>query len=107
MARRDAVAAVDLVFRKLNRRSPPSRSHVIPLAGGDIGEYQAFLQAAEADTLLPPSSLRCLVNTLGSEYTQVMRLVRNDGALSVMLGNSPVIKAPLTWIPRSLINCVA
>lgn len=79
-ARHVAGKVVDVLFRKLGRRSPPARSASEPVTGGDIGEFARFEDDAVAHhDKIDPALLRPLLRNHGTEFTRVLALA-DDGA---------------------------
>jgi glycerol-3-phosphate dehydrogenase len=73
-ARGVAQAVVDRVFQFLGKPAPQSTSATLPLHGGQIGQFDAFLQAALQtwSPNLPQASLRRLIYNYGSAYPTVL-----------------------------------
>ena len=80
-ARQVAAQAVDLIFEAWERSSPKSISSTIPVHGGRITNFNAFL---EAETTKRPHGLteqatRRLVYNYGSAYTDVLQYLDPRG----------------------------
>lgn len=76
-ARGVAQQAVDLLFKSLERSSPPSVSAVTPLYGGAFASFDQFLaeQSARNPHGLRPDTIKRLVLNYGTEYPNVLRYV--------------------------------
>lgn len=95
MARGDAARAVDLLAAKLGRRAPRPPTHRLPVHGGNINDFQAFVKQATKSQgeALPPHVMRALAHNYGSEYQRVLRYAEGDVKLLETIANSTVIKA--------------
>jgi glycerol-3-phosphate dehydrogenase len=73
-ARYVAEKAVDLVFRKLGRPSPPSATATTPLHGGEMAQFHTFLahEVARSRAGLPAEVLQRLIAYYGSAYTELI-----------------------------------
>jgi len=90
-ARHTAEEAVDAVFANLGYTTPPlCRTETTPLAGGDIVDLSAFLDAAETQNLegISPISLRRMATTYGSGIDRVLAIAAADPEMRVPLGAS-------------------
>jgi glycerol-3-phosphate dehydrogenase len=73
-ARDVAERAVNLAFRLLGHRPPPSRTALVPLPGGDIDGWDAFLETAETMNRsegLPPGLARRLAARYGTVWRRL------------------------------------
>ena len=102
-ARDVAEKAVDRVFDLLGKSPPRARTATTPIYGGSMGRFPEFLdQEVRRNPLqLREPSLRHLIGTYGSAYTDVIRHVEEDSgnALPVVEG-SPVLKAEVLHAVR-------
>ncbi len=93
-----AAAAVDIVESRV--RGAPSRPAEAVLQGGEIDDWDRFLQAGDAgrpDTV-SPASMRHLLENLGTMARELLALVRRDPELGREVGNtSPVIGAEVVF----------
>jgi glycerol-3-phosphate dehydrogenase len=90
-ARHTAEEAVDAVFANLGHSTPPlCRTERTPLVGGEIGDLESFLQAAEQRNLegISPISRRRLATTYGSQFDGVVSLASADRSLREPLGQT-------------------
>jgi glycerol-3-phosphate dehydrogenase len=73
-ARDVAEKTVNLAFKRLDKKDPGCSSHLVPLAGGDIGQFDHFLKNAIASSEhLSPAIIKHLVLNYGSRYSQVLK----------------------------------
>lgn len=79
-ARIVAERVVDLVFRKLDHAPSKSRASAIPIYGGSIDRFDAFLRDAIARPLsgLDEPTIRHLVLNYGSAYEEILRYCEKD-----------------------------
>ena len=107
-AREVAREAVDMVFRKLGSKAPPSVTAESLLPGGDIGRFQEFLEkAGSSEPLgLGPAIMRHLAFSYGSGYRQVTSLVDRDQSLGAPVpGSKEVIRAEVLHAVREEMAC--
>ena len=83
-ARDSARQAVDAVFRVLGKAPPVCRTDEIPLVGGDIPDFTAFLGdvARAADAVVHETTAKRLARSYGSTYHQLadrLRATPDDG----------------------------
>jgi len=97
-----AVKAVDVVFRKLGRKPPPSKTEYTPIHGGQIESFNRFLAGARQETSknLSNEAVQSLVHNHGSRYRDVTRLIDGDPELGEMVGTSHVLKAEVIHAVR-------
>jgi glycerol-3-phosphate dehydrogenase len=96
-ARHTAEQATDLALRILDRPAVASRTATTPLAGGDIGDYAAFVQNGRGDT----ASTR-LSRLYGTERPRVDAIAaEGSSALAQQLGaKCPVLGAEIVFAVR-------
>jgi glycerol-3-phosphate dehydrogenase len=83
-ARDVAERAVNLAFRLLGHRPPPARTALVPLPGGDIEEWDSFLETAEAASRpegLPPGLARRLATRYGTLWRRLRSHARDTPEL--------------------------
>jgi len=102
VARGMAEKAVDLVFKKLGRKGPRSRTSDIAIYGGQIDCFNEFLRRSlEKDpAALGKVVLGSLVYNYGSKYGEVLKYIDEEPAWSEMLGSSKVLKAEVVHAVR-------
>jgi glycerol-3-phosphate dehydrogenase len=102
-ARDVAEKAISLVARKLARRLSPARSAKVPVCGGAIESFDAFLADALAERRqdLSEAAICQLVRNHGSEYRGVLDLAQDRPELmNPVSGASPVLKAQIVHAVR-------
>lgn len=101
-ARGMAEKAVNLVFGKLGRRPPESKTETTPIFGGRIDHFDDYL-AREA-TLRPygldRDVLDALIRNYGSEYQGVLKYIDGNPEMARRLGNTAVLKAEVVHAVR-------
>lgn len=99
-ARGVAQTVVDRVFQLLGKQAPPSTSATMPLYGGQIGQFDAFLQTALQtwSPKLPQASLRRLIYSYGSAYPTVLTYLDPPIKTSTAIGDDfDVLKAEVRY----------
>ncbi|NET12309.1 MAG: glycerol-3-phosphate dehydrogenase/oxidase, partial [Okeania sp. SIO1H6] len=79
-ARDVAEKVVNYLFKSLGKKSPKSVSSVTPIYGGEIENFNAFLQNAIVENQgkgLTESTIRRLVYNYGSAYPEVLNYLDN------------------------------
>ncbi|HXG89008.1 MAG TPA: glycerol-3-phosphate dehydrogenase/oxidase [Vicinamibacterales bacterium] len=104
-ARHTAERAVDAVFTdRGDRRPPPCRTAVTPVAGGAITNKDSFLRAVLLRDIasVTPDLLRRLALTYGTGYDAVLQLIRDQPVLAEPLGrHCPVTGAEIVHAVRT------
>jgi glycerol-3-phosphate dehydrogenase len=87
--------AVNLVFRKLRKSTPMSRTGTTQIHGGRIDSFEDFLgRAIRLRTHgLDEEVVRSLVHNHGSEYGKVVNTIGGNPAWAERVGDAPVLKA--------------
>lgn len=89
-----ACKTVDLIFRKLNRKSPNCVTNEKPVAGGDVGVFSEYLTQATKKTKFDVKIIRHLVQHYGSRYVDVLNCANESSELMQKIpGSSEVVKA--------------
>jgi glycerol-3-phosphate dehydrogenase len=102
VARGVAEKAINLIFKKLGRPSPPCRTEEIPVWGGKIDKMSDFLKNAgeknrqEVDGEVVAS----LVKNYGSEYRRVLGYLGRNPEWRTPAGQSDVIGAEIVHAVR-------
>lgn len=102
-AREVAEQAIDLAVSKLGIQTKKCQTHLTPLHGGGISDFNAFLRQAqtEASDILDNEIIRHLVYSYGSEYQKLTQYLSNQPDLAERIDpDSPVIKAELVHAIR-------
>ena len=79
-ARDVAEKVVNYLFKSLGKKSPKSISSVTPIYGGEIENFNAFLQNAMLENQakgLTESTIRRLVYNYGSAYPEILNYLEN------------------------------
>ena len=99
---RDVVA---VVFRALGRRAPRDRTDQLPLAGGDVRDFDAELAAARAATGADDIAAR-LVQAYGGAWHHVWARAQDDPALGTRLAKGlPFIGAEVVHAVEAELAC--
>jgi glycerol-3-phosphate dehydrogenase len=79
-ARKVAQQVVDLAFSKLGKTSPECLTHVTPLYGGKIEQFEDFLvhETSKRSRSVSTEVVRHLVFSYGSEYSRVLDHIEQD-----------------------------
>ena len=90
-----AERVVDLVFRKLNKKSPKSSTAMTPIYGGSIECFEEFIvqSSAKLAGTFGIDVIQSLLHNHGSEFQRVLDYVDADPSLAETLGETGVIKA--------------
>lgn len=89
-ARLTAQRAVDAAAAILGRETPPCRSAMTPLTGGDIPNFAEYIDSilSRQQPELSATTLRRLVVCYGTAHEAVISLMRQDPALAQPLGSA-------------------
>jgi glycerol-3-phosphate dehydrogenase len=93
-ARHTAQEAVDAVYRALGHATPPTcRTDYTPLVGGAIESKAGFLRSVvgRESASVPETALARLASTYGTAYTRVLKVARDEPALSAALGATTAV----------------
>ncbi|MEO8354732.1 MAG: glycerol-3-phosphate dehydrogenase/oxidase [Chloroflexota bacterium] len=102
-ARVMAEKAVNLAVKQLNLIGMPCRTHLTPIRGGQIENFNKFLKGAfdKAPRGLSPEIIKHLAYTYGSEYESILNYMTNQPELGETVAeDSPVIKAEIVHAVR-------
>jgi glycerol-3-phosphate dehydrogenase len=92
-----AAEVVDMVQRALGREPTPSKTHAVPLPGGDIASYDAELARAREKVGAHDVAER-LVRAFGGRWREVWRLVDGNRALAEpVVEGLPYVMAELVY----------
>jgi glycerol-3-phosphate dehydrogenase len=102
-ARGDAARALDLLLRHFPEPPPPGDTSRLPLAGGDIGNFEAFRLRAqrEGSRVVGGRTLDKLLRAYGTEYSEVLALADADAADAALVEGSGTLLAEVTFAVRS------
>jgi glycerol-3-phosphate dehydrogenase len=102
-ARVVAEKAIDLTVNKLAAKTKRCQTHLTPVNGGQIKDFNAFLRQARVETadVLDKETIEHLVYTYGSEYQKLIQHLKDQPELAERIDpNSPVIKAEIVHALR-------
>jgi len=93
---------IDLVFRRMGRQSPASKTDTVPLIGGEIHNMSEFSarELEAAPNGLDKDVLAHLLQNYGSRYREVLRFYEGEPGLLERLDGSSVIKAEVVHAVR-------
>ena len=94
-ARADSAKAIDIAAAKLGAQATRRDSSTIPIMGGDIPDFEAFVLAATAKQSLgiDASVMRALAHNYGTRVDQVLAYAEKNPDLAQTLGDTTTIKA--------------
>lgn len=99
VARGVAERAVNLTFRKLGRVPAPCRTALLPLYGGEVGEFDALVREVTAATNGAVADR--LARNYGTAYGDLLQLTRRDPDLATPIRGSEVLRAEVIHAVRS------
>jgi glycerol-3-phosphate dehydrogenase len=101
-ARGMAEEAVDLIFRKMGRRSPGSKTETTPIFGGQIDYFDDYLgQVRERRPYgLENGVFDALIHNYGCEYPRVLKYIDERPDLGHRVANTMVLKAEIVHAIR-------
>jgi glycerol-3-phosphate dehydrogenase len=101
-ARGVAEKAVNLVFEKLGRNSPPCTTSTTPIFGGRVECFEDFVRLVSElhSPELKPKIMRHLAHNYGSELGKVLNYTREDPSLKLTLDNTNVLGAEVVHAVR-------
>jgi glycerol-3-phosphate dehydrogenase len=101
-ARGVAEKVINLVFKKIGKKSPVCKTAVTLIHGGEIGPYAEFIRNGMVQR--PPSVrddvMKSLLYSYGSDYEAVLDHVRTDPRWAEPLGHTTVIGAEVVHAVR-------
>ncbi len=94
-ARGDSARAINLICRKLGLKGRVAKTDSIPVAGGNIADFEfAVHKLHEEQTLnLSEDCVRALVHNYGTEAGSIVAIALQDESLAATLGDTQVLKA--------------
>ena len=102
-ARLIAEKAIDLTVNKLAVKAKRCQTHLTPVSGGQIKDFNAFLNQARVETanVFDAETIEHLVYTYGSEYRNLVEYIKEQPQLAERIDlDSPVIKAEIVHAIR-------
>lgn len=103
-ARYVAKQAIDLAVKKLAAKAKKCQTHLTPVNGGRIDDFNAFLNQAqvETDDLIDVETAKHLVYTYGSEYPTLVQSIKDQPELAQRIEpDSPVMVAEVVYAVRN------
>jgi glycerol-3-phosphate dehydrogenase len=91
---------IDLVYKKLNMRSPVCKTESTPTIGGAMGPFRAYLtkELLKRKDKYPEDVLENLIYNYGTEYEKVLEMADSNDALKKrILNGSPDILAQVAY----------
>ncbi len=96
-----AKKTIDLVERHLKGTCTPSKTHAVPLWGGDIRYWSEFrTEALNRHTSYDQTTVERLVDNYGARYVDILRLAEEDPALAECLPDTQILKAEIVHACR-------
>ena len=101
-ARNMAAKAIDLVFKKLGKKPPMSRTSQIPICGGQIDNFEEFLKTANRQNngKFGNKVISNLVHNYGTKYTDVIKYSAENASLGETIDGTNVLKAEIVYAVR-------
>lgn len=86
-ARKTAQNVLDRAFDVLGRKAPPCRTAELPLAGGDIANFDEYCrEAVRLKPALSAETVLRLVRSYGTRWEKVAGLIEADGGMGKPIG---------------------
>lgn len=106
-ARGLAEKAVDLILPRLGKPARASVSSQIPIYGGDIGDFDAFLAEAiqRHRGELSAEQIKSLVHNYGSRYPEVLAQADSENGVTGPISGTTVLKAEVVHAMRREMAC--
>jgi glycerol-3-phosphate dehydrogenase len=83
---------VDVAFRKLGRKAPPSRTDKIPLPGGAVQDFATFAADFKATSGLADELAERLLKLYGARAPSVLEMAGDDASLRLSLSPAPTVE---------------
>jgi glycerol-3-phosphate dehydrogenase len=83
---------VDMVYGKLGREAPESRTGEVPLPGGDTQDFEAFAAEFKAGSGLTDELAERLLRLYGVRAPDVLEMAGDDPSLKMPLGPSATVE---------------
>ncbi|MFB0566638.1 MAG: FAD-dependent oxidoreductase [Candidatus Aminicenantaceae bacterium] len=91
-----ASKTIDLVFKKLGRKSPRCLTEEIPIYGGHIERFEDYLSSAIKENEFEKRVIRHLVYNYGSKYKDILSYGQRDQSwLQIVDGSDEVLRAEI------------
>jgi len=101
-ARGVAEKVINLVFQKLGKKLIRSKTHKLPIYGGEFDNFMKLFEEANLKTnsLLGPNIISSLLHNYGTKYDEVLKYIKEDSSLAEPVENSMTIKAEIIHAVR-------
>ena len=101
-ARNMAEKAVNLVFHKLGKKLVKSRTHKLPIYGGEFDKFENLFKQAilKTNNLLSINVIHSLLYNYGAKYEEVLKYIREDPSWAENIENTMTIKAQIIHAVR-------
>ncbi len=86
---------VDMVYDKLDREAPESRTDKVPLPGGAVGDFDAFAAEFKVRSGLADELAERLLRLYGARAPDVLAMAGDDPSLRMPLGPSASVETGL------------
>jgi glycerol-3-phosphate dehydrogenase len=83
---------VDVAFRKLGRKAPPSRTDKIPLPGGAVQDFATFAADFKATSGLADELAERLLKLYGARAPSVLEMAGDDASLRLSISPAPTVE---------------
>jgi glycerol-3-phosphate dehydrogenase len=84
---------VDMVYNKLGREAPESRTAKVPLPGGETEDFGAFAATFKATSDLTDELAERLLKLYGARAPEVLEMAGDDPSLRMPLGPSATVES--------------
>jgi glycerol-3-phosphate dehydrogenase len=84
---------VDMVYEKLGREAPESRTSKVPLPGGETGDFETFAAWFKATSDLTDELAERLLKLYGVRAPEVLEMAGDDPTLKMPLGLSATVES--------------
>jgi glycerol-3-phosphate dehydrogenase len=84
---------VDMVYEKLGREAPESRTSKVPLPGGETPDFEAFAAQFKATSGLTDELAERLLKLYGVRAPDVLEMAGDDPSLRIPLGPSATVES--------------
>jgi len=101
-ARGVAEKVINLVFQKLGKKIIGSKTHKLPIYGGEFDNFMKLFEEAKFKTnsLLGPNIISSLLHNYGTKYDEVLKYIKEDSSLAEPIENSMTIRAEIIHAVR-------
>ena len=86
---------VDVVFEKLDRKAPKSRSRKVPLPGSETSDFEAFAAGFKSASTMPEVLSDRLLKLYGVRAAEVLKIGEDDPGLLTPLSSTLSVETAL------------